>query len=231
MDATGELAQFGDGLLEIAGGSVEQRVSMRCDFTVESGPDASQCHREREQSLLRTVMQVTFDTRPFAQIESDALVTYIFEESDPVQGRVAEIDTAAGGLLKKIAASGEVSGKTLEFTLIHVPTGLKAARLLLVGAGKRPQFNGAVLRKVAGAGLRYLKSRSIKNFVFLAREEAANTDTAQALAEGFITANFETDKYKTEKKNGKEIESVRIAGYSESEKSAGEKGDAAPWHR
>ena len=34
-------------------------------------------------------------------------------------------------------------------------------------------------------------------------------------AEGFITANFETDKYKTEKKNGKEIESVRIAGSME----------------
>src|SRR5205807_8796738 len=45
--------------------------------------------------------------------------------------------------------------------------------------------------------------------------------------EGFITANFETDKYKTEKKNEKEIQSVRIAGYSESEKSAGEKGLAA----
>ena len=59
------------------------------------------------------------------------------------------------------------------------------------------------------------------------REDAANADTAQALAEGFVTANFETDKYKTEKKNGKEIESVRIAGYSESEKSAGEKGLAA----
>jgi len=160
----------------------------------------------------KAVMQITLDTRPFAQIESDALVTYIFEESDPVQGRVAEIDTAAGGLLKKIAASGEVSGKTLEFTLIHAPAGLKAARLLLVGAGKRPQFNGAVLRKVAGAALRYLKSRSIRNFVFLAREEAANTDTAQALAEGFITANFETDKYKTEKKDTKEIKSVRIAG-------------------
>jgi leucyl aminopeptidase len=79
---------------------------------------------------------------------------------------------------------------------------------------------------VAGAALRYLKSRSIKNFAFVVREGASNGDTAQALAEGFITANFETDKYKTEKKNGKEIESVRIAGYSDAEKSAGEKGVA-----
>jgi leucyl aminopeptidase len=174
--------------------------------------------------MQKSVMQITLDTKTFAEIEAEALVTYLFEDSDPIQGRVSEIDSAAGGLLKKIAASGEVTGKTLEFTLIHAPAGLKATRLLLVGAGKRVQCNGTMLRKVAGAALRYLKSRSIKNFAFLVREDAANADTAQALAEGFITGNFETDRYKTDKKNGKEIESVRIAGYSDAEKSAGEKG-------
>jgi len=30
-------------------------------------------------------MQITFDTKPFAALEADALVTYLFEESDPVQ--------------------------------------------------------------------------------------------------------------------------------------------------
>src|SRR6202030_4714943 len=172
-------------------------------------------------------MQITLETKPFAALETDALVSYVFEEADPIQGRIAELDKAAGGLLQKLAKSGELTGKTLEFTLIHAPAGLKATRLLLVGAGKRAQFNGATLRKVAGAALRYLKSRAVRNFAFFVREDAANADTAQALAEGFITANFETDKYKTDKKNGKEIDSVRIAGYSESERSAGEKGLAA----
>jgi leucyl aminopeptidase len=172
----------------------------------------------------KTVVQIILESRPFATVEGDALVTYLFEESDPIQGRVTEIDAAAGGLLKKIAGSGEATGKTLEFTLVHSPGGLKASRLLLVGAGKREQFNPAVLRKVAGAALRYLKSRSIKNFAFLIRENAANAETTQTLAEGFITANFETDKYKTDKKDGKEIESIRIVGYSDGEKAAGEKG-------
>src|SRR6266516_4668453 len=169
-------------------------------------------------------MHITLETKPFAALETEALVSYVFEETDPVQGRIAEIDQAAAGLLRKLAKSGELTGKTLEFTLIHAPAGLKATRLLLVGAGKRDQLSGATLRKVAGAALRYLKSRSIRNFAFLVREGAANAETAQALAEGFITADFETDKYKTEKKNGKEIESVRITGYSDSEKPSGEKG-------
>src|SRR5207237_6202319 len=49
---------------------------------------------------------------------------------------VAEIDHLGGGLLRRLAKSGELTGKMLEFTLLHAPAGLKAARLLLVGAGK-----------------------------------------------------------------------------------------------
>ena len=77
-------------------------------------------------------MQITLETQPFAAIETEALVTYAFEESDPVQGRIAEIDQAAGGLLRKLGKSCELTGKMLEFTLVHAPAGLKAARLLLV---------------------------------------------------------------------------------------------------
>jgi len=62
--------------------------------------------------MQKSVMQITLETKPFAEIEADALVTYLFEDSDPIQGRVAEIDTATGGLLKKIATSGEATGKT-----------------------------------------------------------------------------------------------------------------------
>ena len=171
-------------------------------------------------------MQITLDTKPFGSVETEALVINVFEDADPgpVAGRVAEIDAAVGGLLKKLVASGEINGKTLEFTLIHAPAGLKAARLLLAGAGKREAFSGATIRKVAGAALRYLKARSVKNFAFLVREDGVTAETAQALAEGFVTANFETDKYKTEKKNGKEIDSVSVLGYGHAEKAAGEKG-------
>jgi leucyl aminopeptidase len=169
-------------------------------------------------------MQIKLETQPFAALDTEALVTYIFEESDPVQGRLAEIDQAAAGLLRKLAKSGELTGKTLEFTLVHAPAGLKAARLLLVGAGKREQWNSATLRKIAGAALRYLKARSVKNFAVLVREGAATDETAQAIAEGALTANFETDKYKTDKKNDKNIETVSIAGYSGAERTAGDKG-------
>jgi leucyl aminopeptidase len=171
-------------------------------------------------------MQITLDAKPFDALETEALVTYIFEDGDASQGRIAELDKRTGGLLGRLINGGEATGKALETTLVHAPPGLKAARLLLIGAGKRDQFNAATLRKVAGVALRYLKSRSVHNLVFGVREGHSTEEKAQAITEGAIAADFETDKYKTEKKNNKVIETLAIGGYSEEERAAVEKGIA-----
>jgi len=171
-------------------------------------------------------MQITLETKPFAGLETDALVTYVFEESDPVQGRVADLDKLTGGLLARLAKSGELNGKSLETTLVHAPTGLKAARLLLLGAGKRDSFNPATLRKVAGTSLRFLKTRGVHNFAFALRENDLTQEAAQAATEGAIAADFESDKYKTDKKNDKFIEVLSLAGFTDADKAAGEMGIA-----
>lgn len=171
-------------------------------------------------------MQIMLETKPFATLETEALVTYVFENGDVAQGRVAELDKLIGGLLGRLNKSGELIGKSLETTLVHAPAGLKAARLLIIGAGKRDQFNSATLRKIAGVATRYLKSRSVHNFVFAVREGNTNEETAQAITEAFIISDFETDKYKTEKKNDKHIHTISIAGYSDAEKAVAEKGIA-----
>ncbi|MGB2677435.1 MAG: leucyl aminopeptidase [Candidatus Acidiferrum sp.] len=171
-------------------------------------------------------MQITLETKPIVTLAEDALVTYLFEETDPIQGRVAELDKLTGGLLARLAKSGELTGKTLELTLVHAPAGLKTARLLLVGAGKREQFNPATLRKVAGAALRYLKPRGVHKFAFAVREGDLTEEAAQAVTEGAIAADFESDKYKTDKKNDKFIEALSIAGLGDVEKAACEKGIA-----
>jgi len=174
----------------------------------------------------KLTMQIIVDTKPFVTLEADALVTYVFDESNPMQGRAAELDKFTRGILSRVAKSGEITGKALETTLLHAPAGVKAARLLAIGAGKREQFNTATLRKVAGTALRYLKSRGAHKVVFLVREGDATEEAAQAVAESAMVADFETDKYKTDKKNDKFIEVFTVAGYAETEKVAAERGVA-----
>src|SRR5580658_4215410 len=131
-------------------------------------------------------MKITLDSQAAAAIETQALVTYVFEEEDPINGRVAELDKSSGGLLRRLSKSGEFTGKPLEMTLIHAPSGIKAERLLLVGAGKKEKFSQAELRKLTGAALRFLKPRGVKRIAFLARESDANSGAAEAVTEGLL---------------------------------------------
>ena len=89
---------------------------------------------------------------------------------------------------------------------------MRPQRLLLVGAGKPGKFSTNDLRKIAGTALRYLKSRGVKKIVFLAREGERSPEAAQAVVEGLVAADFDSDKYRTEKKS-REIQSVSLAGF------------------
>jgi leucyl aminopeptidase len=84
--------------------------------------------------------------------------------------------------------------------------------LLLVGAGKPGRFALNDLRRIAGTALRYLKSRGVKKIVFVPRGGERSPEAAQAVVEGFVAAGFDSDKYRTEKKN-REIQSVSLVGF------------------
>src|SRR5580692_10380735 len=103
-------------------------------------------------------MEITVDTRPPAKIETEALVTYLFEQEKPGEGILGGLDAATGGTLGKLFAAGELTGKLMETTLLHYPQGLVAQRLLIIGAGKKEKFVPADLRRLAGTAVRTLKS-------------------------------------------------------------------------
>src|SRR5215470_11056876 len=157
-------------------------------------------------------MQIQLEPQPYSLISTEALVTYIFEKENKFEGIAGEIDRAMNGRLNSLATSGEITGKASEMVLIHFPQGLAAERLLLVGAGKPNKFAVSDLRKIAGAALRHLKSRGVKKFSFLAREGERSAAAAQAVVEGIVLADFESDKYRTDKKN-REIQSVSLVGF------------------
>ena len=157
-------------------------------------------------------MQISFDSRPAAQIDAPVLVTYVFEKEGRVEGALAALDQATAGRLKRLADSGEMTGKAMETTLVHDPPGLAAGRLLLVGAGKPEKFDGTMLRRVAGTALRWLRTRSVTRMTFLLREGERSALGAETAAEGLLLASFDSDFYKTDRKNGKVMEHTALAG-------------------
>jgi leucyl aminopeptidase len=158
-------------------------------------------------------MQIQLDAQPYSSIAADALVACVFDDDSRFEGTLGEIDRAMKGRIAKLVESGELSGKSLELVLLHFPEGLAAQRLLLIGAGKKEKFSASDLRKIAGTALRYLKSRGAKKLAFLAPEGERGTAGAQAITEGVLWADFESDKYRTEKKPARGIDSVALIGF------------------
>src|ERR1700722_12603328 len=158
-------------------------------------------------------MQIQLENQPYASIHADALVTYIFDQDKKIDGLLVDVDNAMDGRLVALVTSGEITGKALQQVLVHFPEGMDANRLLLVGAGKADKFVPGDLRKIAGAALRYLKTRGVKKFVFLAREGERGPAAVQAVVEGLIAGDFESNKYHTEKKKDQEIQTVLLAGF------------------
>src|SRR4029077_11588051 len=101
-----------------------------------------------------------------SQVDTECLVAVVLDQGDKDKP-AAIVDCADAPVreaAKDVIASGEVTGKSFETTLLHRPAGLKAKRLLLLGGGKAKNFSAAELRKLAGAAVRTLKGKSIRRF-------------------------------------------------------------------
>jgi leucyl aminopeptidase len=131
-------------------------------------------------------MKIATQQQSLESVDADALVVPVFEE--PKEQRFGATD-----LIKQ----GEVTGKSLEFTLIHNPSGLAAKRVLLAGAGKSEKFNSSELRKVTGAAVRFLKSKSIKNIALAVENQWGTGAYVEAAVEGALLGQFEPDSYRT----------------------------------
>ena len=117
------------------------------------------------------------------EVEADAIVVLVPEGPPP-----PEFEKPLAALYE----SGEITGKSLEFTLLHGLEGYKARRVLIAGMGKPEKFDSAALRRLAGAAVRFLKPKGITSIAFA-------TDESPAVVEGAIPGAWEPDYLKTEK--------------------------------
>jgi len=139
-----------------------------------------------------------------AQVEADAIVVLAFEGAAPTAEPMNEL-----------YASGEMTGASCETAIVHHPSGYKAKRMVLAGAGKEDKFSLAEMRKVAGAVLRALKPKAVRSICLVLDSAYSSDDFTSAAVEGAILADFEPDLHKTDpKKNEKQVDWFSISGGS-----------------
>jgi leucyl aminopeptidase len=154
-------------------------------------------------------MKTNLSSTTPSQLETDCLVVVVLDrtedrsEKDKPAPSVECDDAVVREAAKGIIASGEVTGKSFETTLLHNPAGLKAKRLLLIGGGKAKKFSAAELRKTAGTAIRALKVKSIRSFAFAhgAGYGVPSPSAVRAIVEGVNIGDFDPGYYKSDRKD------------------------------
>src|ERR1700757_4911878 len=139
-----------------------------------------------------------------AQVETECLVVVALDRGSKDKPEIAleASDDAVKKAAAEVIASGELTGRNFETTLLHHPAGLKAKRLLVLGGGKSTKFSQFDLRRLAGAAVRALKSRGLRSFAFVVPQGSLNAEVAaKAIVEGAFVGNFDPDTYRSDRKD------------------------------
>ncbi len=154
---------------------------------------------------------------PLAAIETEILAVFAVDASTskgPDAKPEIRLLTSDQGPLQAAQAvldGGEFKAESCETLLLHQPAGLKARRLLIVGLGKAAKLTPHELRKGAGAAVRFAKPRGLRQ-VSMAVPVAETLDlklTLRAVAEGAVIGDFDSDTYRSDRKD-RSVQNVEV---------------------
>jgi leucyl aminopeptidase len=156
-------------------------------------------------------LRIEFRTEPLTHVPTSALVVFGFEGLPASSGTAARLPSEVRAALEELHAARELTGKNYECTLLHRPAGLAAQKLLVVGAGKKEKFSAAHLRRLAGCAGRYLRARGIRELAWVLESNGAEPKAVQAIVEGAILADYDGDRYRTEREGERRIDFLSLA--------------------
>jgi leucyl aminopeptidase len=151
-------------------------------------------------------MQIENQPGDRIDIACDLLAYPIFEDEKADCPDLQSLDRITHGLIQTLLSSREFKPELHKTCKIYNPKGLKARYLLLVGAGKRSDFEPSRLREIAGTAVRIARSGAGKTVAFLCRGGHSAGLAARVVTEGAIYANYESDIYKTRDKEEGNVE-------------------------
>lgn len=162
-------------------------------------------------------MELQVEVGWLSRWSGDGIVVMVFQD-EPLSGVTADVDRALGNPIQRALDNKEFSARyTLHYAFYSMGT-LPAARVAVVGLGKREKFKLDRARRAAADGVKDLRKLGAKRVALgLVSQGLELADAAQATAEGVVMGLFRFQKYYTQAADAlweddfrNEIESVTI---------------------
>ena len=138
---------------------------------------------------------------------ADTLCVGIFDG----EGVPASVDEALGGALARLIESGEAKAAFKKLATLHPSGEGGPARVVVVGLGKRDEFDPERARIAGAVGSRRAAELSARSIAWAVPEGVEQEPVARALTEGVLLAAYKFDRYKSASGDeDKGIESLEI---------------------
>jgi leucyl aminopeptidase len=141
---------------------------------------------------------------------SKAIIVTLFQGEDKESGQLAEFDSALDGAISRLSEERDIAGRRQEITLIHTFGRLPSPRVLVLGLGKRPDFDGPTLRNALAVAARYLRRAGAESIAMSADPSLGLSpeECAQAIVEGTSLGLYRYLVHKKEPEDKREVQEL-----------------------
>ncbi len=159
-------------------------------------------------------MDYSIETAPIEKLQSDCIIVGIYQNQQFSPSAIA-VNNSTQGLISKILARGDITGKNGETLLINVIPDSPFERILLVGLGENKPLSGKNYRKALFAAVNSLKKPQIKAVVCSLVEcdvEAFDSQwKTRQIVEIFNDAVYQFTAQKSDKETESKLEKIIIS--------------------
>ena len=153
------------------------------------------------------------------EVEASVLAVPVFEEDvASSKGWFGDLDRRLDGHLAAAARGEDFKGKPDQALSLRTLGRMRAGQVMLVGLGKREAVQGSLprtgfeaLRMAAGKAARTAQGAGATRLAFVALRLPGQTAAeARAVVEGALLGAYRFERYKSEKKKEKGLESLAV---------------------
>jgi len=160
-------------------------------------------------------MQFTFptDAQELATLRVDACALILFEGEQSDSPVLRALDQALSNVLSSVLEEEQFTGKKSQSFTLHTHGKVGASRVLIVGAGKRKDFQLNDVRFLTARAVRMANPTRVRSMgiVLPALDSDAAERVGQFVSEGALLASYQFDKYLTgERKKPVLLQDVRL---------------------
>lgn len=148
-------------------------------------------------------MEILIKTGKLQNIRTNFLAVFLFQENRRVEGWIKVLDDMSGGRISTLFRLRDFKGELIETSLLYFPDDASIRRLLIVGMGKKRDFDLEKARQVFGTAAKFAETKNLKRITLslsgLDSTGYSRKDLAKAVAESTVMSLYRFKEYKTEK--------------------------------